>query len=184
MKQFLLTILLILPLLVHSAEFRLSPDAITVAGDIVPGDAATLQVAHWTAPRRTIIFEDNEGGVIAEALKMNDWLHVNRLHTHVRGYCRSACVYAFAGGVRRTMDPTAVLGVHQMWIKPTTDNDATMTSDAESTQNAWLVIWDKLESRGINAAAVVKEALKHPARNATFKDLRPIEARMMGFIQR
>jgi len=56
---------------------------------------------------------NSDGGRVAEALQLAQWIRQNKLATAVQEGCASACVLAFAGGVDRYLGPKARIGLHQ-----------------------------------------------------------------------
>lgn len=179
MRKALLLLLLFFSIHVHAAVFMVDAKGINVMEDINIGDLYALQEVYRAAPSKTIIFRRNEGGNINEAIEIARWIERMQLNTHVVEFCRSACVYAFAGGIIRTMEDSASLDVHQMWAK---NGETTDTPTVEAVQTGLLLLWNLLESRGVDAAALIRETLKHPSRHRTFSRLGPASARLMGLI--
>lgn len=63
-----------------------------------------------------VLVLDSQGGNLLESLMMGDVVRKAGLATTVRegGACASACVYAFLGGVERTVGSSGRIGVHQV----------------------------------------------------------------------
>lgn len=63
---------------------------------------------------------DSPGGSLAQGLALGGKIRRAGLSTTVQvpgGVCASACLYAFLGGVERTVAPGAKLGVHQVYAR-------------------------------------------------------------------
>ncbi len=80
----------------------------------IGGGWAQKQIHRLAAamPLRGVLL-NSEGGRVAEALQLAQWIRQNNLATAVQGQCASACVLAFAGGVDRYVGPRARIGLHQ-----------------------------------------------------------------------
>lgn len=74
--------------------------------------------------RSAVVYLDSPGGHVVEAMALGRLLRARRLATSVgahaanvvvpqAGHCYSACPIAYAGGVRRSLEPGSVLGVHR-----------------------------------------------------------------------
>jgi hypothetical protein len=85
---------------------------VRVSGDIEEGDAARAMQAIQAAGASGVILE-TPGGRVWESKKLARWIRSNGLDTAVIGECASACVVAWAGGVRRYIAPDARLGLHR-----------------------------------------------------------------------
>ena len=89
-------------------------DTLLLRGAITPGDAARVLPEIGSAGVGTVSF-DSPGGSVTDALAIGEAVREAAL-TSVLGagaVCLSACPYAFAGGVARTVHEDAAFGVHQ-----------------------------------------------------------------------
>lgn len=90
---------------------------INVSGEIVGGDAERLQQALTQAAGRgqVAVMLDSRGGDVDVSMAMGQAIRAAGAVTY-HGYCASACVYAFLGGVTRYLAPddgVAMLNVHR-----------------------------------------------------------------------
>ena len=81
-------------------------------GALLPAFKAALSQARF--PPKVVIF-DSFGGNVSDAINLGHFLRKQRLDTHLRqgDDCQSACLYAFIGGINRTISEGSYLGVHQ-----------------------------------------------------------------------
>ncbi len=83
-------------------------------GEIVPGDA--LALGQWLVkdPRILEVLFVSPGGTFEEGLELGRVLRDLNRASRVPGQavCTSACIWAFMGGVRRTVETGARMGVH------------------------------------------------------------------------
>lgn len=103
---------------------------ILASGDIddrTAGDFAEFLKVHPT-PRGGLVILDSPGGDLLQSLKLGNEIRDAGLDTaagtldrkHDRfsgGACASACVYAFLGGVDRSVEAGGKLGVHQIYVR-------------------------------------------------------------------
>lgn len=90
---------------------------INVTGEIVGGDAERLQqaLAQAAGKGQIAVFLDSRGGDVDVSMAMGQAIRAAGAVTY-HGYCASACVYAFLGGVTRYRAPddgVAMLNVHR-----------------------------------------------------------------------
>lgn len=90
---------------------------IRVTGEIVGGDAERLQqlLAQATAKGQAAVLLDSRGGDVDVSMAMGRAIRAAGAVTY-HGYCASACVYAYLGGVTRYFAPddgVALLNVHR-----------------------------------------------------------------------
>lgn len=89
---------------------------------------------------------DSPGGLIDVAIDTGKWLRENQKTVHVASHCLSACVFALAGGEKRTADPTAHIGVHRFYnLGPDSTNDTEIAQEISSE----ILLY--LEAMGIDA---------------------------------
>lgn len=86
---------------------------LTYSGGFTPGATARLREAFERAQNARILRLESGGGLVAEGLSMAKMIDDFGLRTRVESYCASACVFAFAAGVERTIGRRAVIGLHQ-----------------------------------------------------------------------
>jgi len=75
----------------------------------------------------------------------------------IDGICASACAYAFLGGVRRTLDPGARLGVHRFYKGSAADNLAAgqySAKDLDDTQRAFAALVLYIRNMGVDPGFV------------------------------
>lgn len=92
---------------------------LAVSGTIAPGDAARLaEHLDGMAEPPAVISLHSPGGSVTDALAIGRRLREDGVSTLVGpdAACLSACPYAFAGGVERTADRDARIGVHQHYF--------------------------------------------------------------------
>ncbi|QIE41369.1 hypothetical protein G5B39_05000 [Rhodobacteraceae bacterium SC52] len=92
-------------------------------GAIAPGDGERiigLLTAAEPAPETLIV--QSSGGSVLDALALGRHIRKAEIGTQVlRGeFCYSACPYLFAGGVERTIEEDAYIGVHQHFFGQST----------------------------------------------------------------
>ena len=90
-------------------------------GTITPGTAERFQseIDKRGDYVKTVVL-NSPGGSVQDALKMARLIHDKRLGTLVEkgGYCASSCPLVFAGGITRTAEKGASIGVHQVIALP------------------------------------------------------------------
>ena len=67
--------------------------------------------------RGSLVVLDSGGGLVVQGLQLGAYIRKQGFSTHVQGpdgACASACVYAYLGGVRRTVSDGARVGIHQI----------------------------------------------------------------------
>lgn len=84
-----------------------------LSGAFEPGDANRVLAALSREPIMEVQF-DSPGGNMRAGLDVGMTLRANQVATRVAGgrECASACFFAFLGGVLRSVDRSARLGVH------------------------------------------------------------------------
>ena len=89
-------------------------ETLLLRGAITPGDAARILPEIEGAGIGTVAF-DSPGGSVSDALAIGAAIRESGLDAtlNARAVCLSACPYAFAGGVARTIHEDAAFGVHQ-----------------------------------------------------------------------
>lgn len=149
-------------------------DWVLAEGTLDKGTTDKLKafIAHNEYQTKNIRF-NSPGGDLIEALKLGEVLREDKWDTFVgeeypsrtstpAGYvtqqsnCYSACVYAFAGGVRRTADDKS-LGVHQFYrpddaVRPT---DKTLSAvDVANMQHLAAMLNEYVRGMGIDPRLV------------------------------
>ena len=143
-------------------EFGTEGDAITIAGQIAPGDADRF--AAWldqTRPDAARVSLDSSGGSVSDALAIGRTIRAARHATEVRdgAVCMSACPYMLAGGVRRTVAAGGVVGVHQHYFGQNTILPAFMA--VNDLQRAQAGVMDFLADMGVDLR-IMTHALRTP----------------------
>jgi hypothetical protein len=97
----------------HGLTISRAGDVLVLNGSIGAGDAEQFTRAlstHGALP----VYLHSPGGRVGEALKMAEMIRARGLATHVPkgATCASACVLLLAGGIIRTADPSARIGIH------------------------------------------------------------------------
>ena len=79
--------------------------------------------AFNTSPKPQVVVFDSFGGRVTDAIQLARLIRQYRLDTYLRSSddCQSACVYAFAGGIHRSIEEGSYVGVHKH--APTLDED-------------------------------------------------------------
>jgi len=96
-----------------AATFERVPAGILLKGAIEEGDFERFSRAlavHGTQP----LLLSSPGGLVREALQIAETVKARGMSTHIPGgvTCASACVLVFAGGVVRSAEASARIGVH------------------------------------------------------------------------
>jgi len=136
--------------------------ALTLTGQIAPGDAARLADRLETTPvaPRTV-FLNSPGGSVTDALAIGRSLRALNVTTRMTAsdICLSACPYIFASGVIRTADDDAWLGVHQHFFGENTVLPAFLA--VEDIQRGQGEVMAYLDEMGIDVA-IMQPALITP----------------------
>jgi hypothetical protein len=93
---------------------------IDVSGDIMPGDDKLFQqLLPKLDTRSSSVRLNSRGGNVLAALRIAEMIRQRGGSTEVLPYdeCYSACFIILAAGQRRSIDPTARVGVHQAAIQ-------------------------------------------------------------------
>lgn len=92
---------------------------ITVTGQIAPGDGKRMvEFLEGVSEVPTQAFLNSPGGSVGDALIIGRELRRLEIATAMTGsdVCLSACPYILAGGVTRTVEDGALVGVHQHYF--------------------------------------------------------------------
>lgn len=103
--------------------FESDGDALTLTGAIAPGDAERFETHLGTLPAPPATLRLNSpGGSVNDALAIGRRIRSDGFETTLRSgdICLSACPYMLAGGVTRTVDVDAQVGVHQHYFDANT----------------------------------------------------------------
>lgn len=81
-----------------------------------------------------VISLNSPGGIVDEAIMMGQIIREGEFSTRVDAghFCASSCPLVLAGGVARTLDPDAVIGVHQIYSV----EDASLRGPAQAMSDA------------------------------------------------
>lgn len=147
------------------SEMFAANDVVVVLDNIQVGDdvllkqlVAEMEVAGM--PFKSVIFTQNGGGALETAIKMGRFIRSKGANTAIGGgyimedgevpYCASACVYAFAGGVQRTIYLPAKVGMHQASLM--NGSDGTM----EDGQRIVAAKYEYLSLMGVDPEIVIE----------------------------
>lgn len=137
-------------------------EVITLTGKISLGDADRFDSfleAEGTA--FTEVRLNSPGGSVSDALAIGDRLRQEGFGTvMVAGdICLSACPYILAGGISRSVDPDAQVGVHQHFFDVNTVLPAFLA--VEDVQRGQAAVMDHLDKMGVDPL-LMKHALVTP----------------------
>jgi hypothetical protein len=154
-------------------------------GYIDTGATARLERAlDGQRVRSAVVYFDSPGGHVVEAMALGRMLRERRFATGVgvrspsvalprAGHCYSACPVAYAGGVRRSLEPGSVLGVHRAENSvPLPDEMAFQHFVSEQTSNY-------LAEMGISAELVM---IMSKVPHDTIRELTADEAVGLGLV--
>lgn len=136
-------------------------DGVLIRGAIQPGDGARIAAdLRRRGPERVAL--DSPGGSVADALEIGRTIRDIGADTVLDGtaLCLSACPYAFAGGVDRTVGADAQVGVHQHAFGESTVLPAFLA--VEDIQRGQAEVLRHLTEMGIDPALMVP-AMATPA---------------------
>jgi hypothetical protein len=139
-----------------TAEIAGAP-ALLLTGAIAPGDAARFaDHLDGLENRPDTVALHSPGGSVRDALEIGRRLRTEGLATRVGpdAACFSACPYILAGGVRRTVSRTAMVGVHQHYFGENAILPAFMA--VEDIQSAQADVMTYLDEMGIDPLLMVK----------------------------
>ncbi|CAM5405538.1 hypothetical protein FALB51S_02267 [Frigidibacter albus] len=146
-------------------EFGRDGEAMTLIGQIAPGDAQRftefIEAQRAAGARPTALGLDSSGGSVADALAIGRQVRALAMVTSVgkSAVCLSACPYILAGGVSRSADPAAVVGVHQHYFGENTLLPAFLA--VEDVQRGQGAVIEYLDEMGVDAM-LMAPALKTP----------------------
>lgn len=92
---------------------------VTITGEIAPGDAVRFEeFIKNVADIPTQAFLNSPGGSVSDALALGRALRRLEISTAMTAsdICLSACPYILAGGIARTVEDGALVGVHQHYF--------------------------------------------------------------------
>jgi hypothetical protein len=101
----------------QGCESRTCMSASGEIGDDAADEFVAFVKANRVAPGSLVVL-DSPGGSLTQGLALGGKIRRTGLSTTVQvpgGVCASACVYAFLGGVERTVARGAKLGLHQVY---------------------------------------------------------------------
>ncbi|PJI84945.1 hypothetical protein BC777_2939 [Yoonia maricola] len=121
-------------------------DTVTLRGAIAPGDGVRITAELQRIAPETVRL-DSPGGSVSDALEIGRVLRQLEVATQIadESVCLSACPYIFVGGVQRSTDTGARLGVHQHSFGESTILPAFLaTQDIQSGQAEVLAHLDEM----------------------------------------
>lgn len=104
---------------------------------------------------KSVIFVNNYGGNLGEALKIGNFIRQNAMNTAASMECASACLYAFAGGIFRSGYNNVKFGLHQFAFS---DGDKGTIAEGQSILS---LLFNYLESMGVNPKIVAWQSEVH-----------------------
>ena len=114
------------PFNVTDAKFSLNGRILSFSGSIGEDFLKELQKREFD-----VLEIDSPGGLLAIAIDAGRWLRSTGKQVKVVGNCLSACIFVLAGGVKRSAEASAHIGVHRFYsIGPASKDD---------TENAQIV---------------------------------------------
>ena len=146
-------------------EFGLEGEAMTLIGQIAPGDAQRftdyIEAQRAEGSRPITLQIDSSGGSVADALAIGRQVRALAMTTSVgeAAVCLSACPYILAGGTQRSADSAAVVGVHQHYFGENTLLPAFLA--VEDVQRGQGAVIEYLDEMGVDAM-LMAPALKTP----------------------
>ena len=101
-------------LLFETLDWNGAP-ALTLTGEIAPGDAQRFSDHLDLHPAPATVFLNSPGGSVFDAMAIGRMLRASGAGTELTAadVCLSACPYILAAGTTRRVDPEAWVGVHQ-----------------------------------------------------------------------
>ncbi|MDO5613518.1 MAG: hypothetical protein Q4G14_09795 [Paracoccus sp. (in: a-proteobacteria)] len=151
-------------------EFTESDDAITLTGQIAPGDADRF--AAWideTRPQASRVSLDSSGGSVSDALAIGRTIRAASWATRVDNgaVCLSACPYLLAAGTERRVEQGGIVGVHQHYFGQNTILPAFMAIN--DLQRAQASVIDFLSDMGVDLR-IMSYALRTPPEDINILD--------------
>ena len=137
-------------LLFEAVEWEGAP-VLTLTGQIQPGDAARFAEFLDTASEAPVrAFLNSPGGSVRDALAIGQALRDREMETAMTGsdVCLSACPYILAGGVVRSVEEGAMVGVHQHYFGENTALPAFLA--VEDIQRGQSEVMAYLDAMGID----------------------------------
>jgi hypothetical protein len=132
--------------------------------------------------RSAVVYLDSPGGHVVEAMALGRLLRARGLATSIgartanvavsqAGRCYSACPIAYAGGVRRSLEPGSVLGVHRA------ENSVRVSDESAFQVVVTRQLKDYLAEMGISGELV---AIMSEVPHDTIRELTTDEAARLG----
>jgi hypothetical protein len=132
---------------------------LSVSGDLEFGTTRAVRAALDADRSLRTVRLESRGGRVAEGLALGRLLVDRNVDTLVTGECSSACVTAFAGGVRRLITPQARIGLHSAGGKGVSAENVAAANRSSDTFIANRgVDWSVLEK----GAAVAHDSIWFP----------------------
>ncbi|MFS4583444.1 ATP-dependent Clp protease proteolytic subunit [Phaeobacter sp. C3_T13_0] len=136
---------------------------LTLTGRIAEGDA--LRVAEYLemlSVRPKLVYLNSPGGSVRDALAIGRVLRMREMNTIMSAsdICLSACPYVLAAGITRTVDPDAMVGVHQHYFGQNTMLPAFVA--IEKIQRGQGEVMSYLQEMGVDPL-IMRHALVTPS---------------------
>ncbi len=144
-----------------SLTFLREGDALLMTGGIAEGDARRFE--EWLMAEDGIasVRLNSPGGIVEEALTIAHAIRSAELDSVMQAgdICLSACPYMLAGGVNRSVDPEAQVGLHQHYFGASTILPTFIA--AEDIQRGQARVMELFLEMGVDPA-VMRHALATP----------------------
>ena len=151
-------------------EFTQAEGAITLTGQIAPGDADRfLAWLDQTRADETLVRLDSSGGSVGDAVAIGRVIRSTGRNTLIDegAVCLSACPYILAGGRERRAASGGVVGVHQHYFGQNTILPAFMA--VRDLQRSQAGVMDYLTEMGVDLR-LMPYALRTPPEDITILD--------------
>ncbi len=135
---------------------------LVLSGAIDPGSSTRFadEIEKVSEYVETVVL-NSPGGSVQDALEISKLIRKNEWHTTVRAgaLCASSCPIIFAGGIKRSAEEKAAIGVHQIFSAG--DDRRSLDQAISGTQSSTATIVRHLEEMGIDPA-IWTHALETP----------------------
>ena len=95
-----------------SMGFKLDGTSLTMSGSVRGPECQMLKVIFRERPIKTIILKDFRGGRASTGYCVGEFIREKNIETVISGYCHSSCSRMWLGGVKRSLQDGARVGLH------------------------------------------------------------------------
>ena len=95
-----------------SMGFKLDGTSLTMSGSVRGPECQMLKVIFRERPIKTIILKDSRGGRASTGYCVGEFIREKNIETIISGYCHSSCSRMWLGGVKRSLQDGARVGLH------------------------------------------------------------------------